>query len=208
MTNDKDIKIEYEIDYSSNELGNKPSKKKRFIIELLICLIIASLVSLFIITFIVQRTIVDGSSMYPTLSNGDNIIVDKLSYRFSDPKRFDIIVFPFYEETTKTSKNYIKRIIGLPGETIQIKDGLIYINDKVLEEDFGFEVMLNGGYASEPVKIKENEYFVIGDNRNLSKDSRHLNENNKSDVGCIKRENIIGKAWFRFYPIGKSELIK
>ena len=96
-----------------------------------------------VITFVGQRTEVNGSSMEPTLSNNDNLIVDKISYRFKDPQRFDIIVFPFqYDENVY----YIKRIIGLPGETVQIgMDGTIYIDGQVLEEGYGKEVMLSPG---------------------------------------------------------------
>ena len=123
-----------------------------------------------IITYVGQRTRVSGSSMETTLSDGDNLIVDKLSYRFQDPKRFDIVVFPYkYEENTY----YIKRIIGLPGDTVQVKDGYTYINGELLESDiYGAEVMIEAGTASEPITLGEDEYFVLGDNRNHSLDSR------------------------------------
>lgn len=147
-----------------------------------------------VITFVGQRTEVDGASMEPTLSNGDNLIVDKLSYRFRDPERFDIIVFPFkYKERTY----YIKRIIGLPGETVQIDEqGNIYINGEVLSESYGREIIRpeNVGLAAEPIVLDEDEYFVMGDNRNNSTDSRF------AQVGNIKREDIIGRAWVRIWP--------
>lgn len=106
-----------------------------------------------VITFVGQRTEVNGSSMEPTLSNNDNLIVDKISYRFKDPQRFDIIVFPFqYDENVY----YIKRIIGLPGETVQIgTDGTIYIDGQVLEEGYGKEVILSPGRAGEPITLGE-----------------------------------------------------
>lgn len=148
-----------------------------------------------VITFVGQRTEVDGASMEPTLSNGDNLIVDKLSYRFRDPERFDIIVFPFkYKEKTY----YIKRIIGLPGETVQIDEqGNIYINGEMLSESYGREIIRpeNVGLASEPIVLGEDEYFVMGDNRNNSTDSRF------AQVGNIKREDIIGRAWIRIWPL-------
>ena len=108
-----------------------------------------------IITYVGQRTRVSGSSMETTLSDGDNLIVDKLSYRFQDPKRFDIVVFPYkYEENTY----YIKRIIGLPGDTVQVKDGYTYINGELLESDiYGAEVMIEAGTASEPITLGEEE---------------------------------------------------
>ena len=148
-----------------------------------------------VITFVGQRTEVEGASMENALHNGDNLIVDKLSYRFHDPERFDIIVFPFqFQDNTY----YIKRIIGLPGETVQIMDdGSIYINGEKLEENYGMEVIKPEtiGRAAEPIELGDDEYFVMGDNRNNSSDSR------TDMVGNIKRENIIGKAWLRIWPV-------
>ena len=153
-----------------------------------------------IITYVGQRTRVSGSSMETTLSDGDNLIVDKLSYRFQDPKRFDIVVFPYkYEENTY----YIKRIIGLPGDTVQVKDGYTYINGELLESDiYGAEVMIEAGTASEPITLGEEEYFVLGDNRNHSLDSRD------PSVGILKREDLIGRAWVRIYPFDKMGVIR
>ena len=158
-----------------------------------------------VITFVGQRTEVEGASMENTLHNGDNLIVDKLSYRFHDPERFDIIVFPFqFQDNTY----YIKRIIGLPGETVQIMDdGSIYINGEKLEENYGMEVIKPEtiGRAAEPIELGDDEYFVMGDNRNNSSDSR------TDMVGNIKRENIIGKActgsWRVFLPRDISVII-
>ncbi len=155
-----------------------------------------------VITFIGQRTEVDGSSMEPMLSNGDNLIVDKISYRFRDPQRYDIIVFPFkYQENTF----YIKRIIGLPGETVQIDEqGTIYINGEVLPENYGREIIRaeTVGIAANPIVLGEDEYFVMGDNRNSSMDSR------TEIVGNIKREDIIGRAWIRIWPLNKLGILK
>ncbi len=153
-----------------------------------------------VIHFVGQRTQVQGDSMEPKLSTEDNLIVDKISYRFHDPERFDIIVFPFqYEKDTF----YIKRIIGLPGETVQIdEEGNILIDGEILEESYGKEVIMNPGRAYEPVELGEDEYFVMGDNRNNSTDSR------EPSVGNIKREAIIGRAWLRIWPFDKFGLIK
>ena len=155
-----------------------------------------------VITFVGQRTEVDGSSMEPTLTNGDNLIVDKLSYRFRDPERLDIIVFP-YKHKPKTY--YIKRIIGLPGETVQIDEqGNIYINGEILSESYGREIIRpeNVGLAAEPIVLGEDEYFVMGDNRNNSTDSRF------AQVGNIKREDIIGRAWVRIWPFSSFGILK
>ena len=152
------------------------------------------------IRYVGQRTRVDGSSMENTLTNGDNLIVDKISYRFHEPERFDIIVFPYqYKEDTY----FIKRIIGMPGETVQITDkGEILINGEELVESYGREVIKDPGLASDPITLGEDEYFVMGDNRNYSKDSRF------PDVGNIKRADIIGKAWLRIYPFDKIGFIR
>ncbi|MCD7957898.1 MAG: signal peptidase I [Lachnospiraceae bacterium] len=147
-----------------------------------------------ILHFVGQRTVVDGSSMNDTLQNGDNLIVEKLSYRFGDPQRFDIIVFRPYEDS---NEYYIKRIIGLPGETVRIDDdGNIYINGELLEEDYGKATIENPGRAREEITLGEDEYFVLGDNRNNSTDSR------TEKVGNVSRDSIVGKAWVRIWPLG------
>lgn len=156
------------------------------------------LFTLFIVTYVAQRTVVEGESMEPTLMNEDNLIVDKVSYRFGDPQRYDIIVLNPFEYDKNTY--YIKRIIGLPGETIQIKeDGSIYIDGEILYEAYGREIIRpeNIGRAIEPVVLGEDEYFVMGDNRNHSGDSR------SKAVGNVKRKQIIGKAWIRIWPMDR-----
>lgn len=153
-----------------------------------------------IITYVGQRTRVSGDSMNPTLQDGDNLIVDKISYRFRDPERYDIIVFPFkHEENTF----YIKRIIGLPGETIQVVDGYVYIDGELLESDiYGAEVIREANIAAEPIALGEDEYFVLGDNRNHSSDSRD------PSVGVLTREDLLGRAWVRIYPFDQAGVIK
>lgn len=153
-----------------------------------------------IIHFVGVRTRVNGTSMEATLSDGDNLIVDKITYRFKDPERFDIIVFPpKYEE----DKLFIKRIIGLPGETVRIDDnGNIYINGIVLQEHYGLDPILQPGDAAEPITLGDDEYFVLGDNRNNSTDSRF------DVVGAVKRKDIVGRAWVRIYPFDEMSFIK
>ena len=157
----------------------------------LLCVLV---ISWLLVHFVIQRTEVSQSSMESTLSSGDQLFVDKLSYRFREPERFDIIVFPL-RGTADTY--YIKRIIGLPGATVQIgQDGSIYIDGERLEESYGREVIdpQHLGLAAEPIQLDEDEYFVMGDNRNGSEDSRF------QDVANIKREDIVGRAWVRIYP--------
>ena len=163
---------------------------------LYIVLIIA--LTWFVVTFVGQRTEVSGSSMETTLSDKDQLIVDKMTYRFRDPKRYDIVVFPYqYQDNTY----YIKRIIGLPGETVQILSGMVYIDGMRLDEHYGNEIMENPGIAEEPLTLGEDEYFVLGDNRNNSSDSR------ASDVGLIHRKDLIGRAWIRVWPLSQIGVI-
>ena len=151
-----------------------------------------------VVTFVGQRTEVSGSSMETTLSDKDQLIVDKMTYRFRDPKRYDIVVFPYqYQDNTY----YIKRIIGLPGETVQILSGMVYIDGMRLDEHYGNEIMENPGIAEEPLTLGEDEYFVFGDNRNNSSDSR------ASDVGLIHRKDLIGRAWIRVWPLSQIGVI-
>lgn len=152
----------------------------------------------FVVTFVGQRTEVSGSSMETTLSDKDQLIVDKMTYRFRDPKRYDIVVFPYqYQDNTY----YIKRIIELPGETVQILSGMVYIDGMRLDEHYGNEIMENPGIAEEPLTLGEDEYFVLGDNRNNSSDSR------ASDVGLIHRKDLIGRAWIRVWPLSQIGVI-
>ncbi len=161
---------------------------------------IVFLLTYLVIHYVGQRTQVSGTSMEYTLSDGDNLIVDKITYRFRKPERFDIVVFPFkYKEDTY----YIKRIIGMPGETVQIDpDGVIYIDGEELEESYGREIIQNPGEAAEPVELGEDEYFVLGDNRNASSDSRD------PSVGKVLGKDFVGRAWLRIYPFDKIGFIK
>ena len=150
------------------------------ILKTSIYFLIVLIFALLIVTFVGQRTVVDGTSMINTLNDKDNLIVDKITYRFKDPQRFDIVVFP-YAMGKRTY--YIKRVIGLPGETVFIDDnGVIYINDQVLVENYGRETIERAGRANEKITLGPDEYFVLGDNR-------------------------IGRAWFRIYPFNKMGLV-
>ena len=155
----------------------------------------------FIVYYCVEKTNVIGSSMDNTLSADESIMINKFSYRVSDPKRFDVIVF---KQSGKEHSFYnIKRIIGLPGETIIMKEGGIYINNELLVDIVNVDELLNYGLAGEEITLEDNEYFVLGDNRNNSEDSRF------ASVGNITKDEIIGKAAIRISPfnfIGKLNL--
>lgn len=155
------------------------------------------------IHFVGVFSIVDGNSMLPTLYDGEFLWIDKLSYHISDPERFDVVVFPV--EEGGTTQYFIKRIIALPGETIYIDEGgNIYIDGELLEEPYGREVIAvyNRQRAAEPLTMGEDEYFVMGDNRNHSSDSRF------DVVGNVHLSEFIGKAAFRFWPLSKIGIIK
>ena len=178
------------------------SKKLKEILSTSLYLLVVLALTFLIVTYVGQRTKVIGSSMEPMLEDGDNLIVDKISYRFRDPQRYDIIVFPFQDQE---NTYYIKRIIGLPGETVQIdQQGNIYINGELLQENYGREVIRADtvGIAANPIVLGEDEYFVMGDNRNNSTDSR------TEIVGNIRRGDIIGRAWVRIWPLDKIGVLK
>ena len=174
------------------------SKMKEIIGLVIYCMIVVAIM-FFVIKFVGQRTIVIGDSMNPTLHENENLITDKITYRFKEPKRFDIILFQY---KYNKSKLLIKRIIGMPGETVQIKNGRVYINDHELNENYGNAIMNDGGVADNAIILGEDEYFVLGDNRNNSQDSRF------ASVGNVHRSDIIGRAWLRIWPLDKVDLLK
>ncbi len=177
-------------------ISNKKPKFKKFFKSLLFWIIEIALVILaayLIIEYAVEKTTMMGSSMNTTLNDGDKIIINKLAYMKGEPKRNDVIVF----SQSKSGHGYhnIKRVIGLPGETIEILNGEVYINgEKYQEEIKGLETMRVAGLAEEAIVLGENEFFVLGDNRNYSEDSRFAN------IGIIVKSDIIGKAWIRLEP--------
>ena len=184
-------------------LKRKKKRKERSlageILSWLLYLFIILAVIFLLLHFIGQKKQVQGMSMSPALDEGDSIIVDRLSYRFRDPGRFDVVVF---QPRFANEASYIKRVIGLPGETVQIVDGQVYINGQLLQGDMGWEPIESAGLASDPVILNEDEYFVLGDNRNDSSDSR------VPSVGNVAESSIIGRAWFRIWPMSRIGLIE
>lgn len=157
-------------------------------------LLILAVSAYLLVTFVVQRADVYGNSMEPVLTEGDVVLVDKLAPRLGRLDRFDMVVFRYrYRE----NRYYIKRIIALPGETVQISNGKILINGEVLEEPYGIERIEKAKRAEGPVVLGEDEYFVLGDNRNHSSDSRD------SDIGNLARDEIIGRVMIRIWPWSK-----
>jgi len=138
--------------------------------------------------FFGMRTSTVGQSMSQTLKNGDQILVNRFAYKLANPKVNDVIVF--LPNGNKKSHYYIKRVIGVPGDNVQIKDGAVYINNKLFDEKITADAIEDAGLAKDKVKLGSDEYFVLGDNRNNSEDSRYAN------IGNIKKQYIVGKAWF------------
>ena len=145
-----------------------------------------------IIEYAVEKTTMMGASMSSTLKDEEKIIINKLAYIRKNPERFDVIVFK--QSSNEHSYYNIKRVIGIPGDTVEIVEGYVFINGEKLNEVIDVEVMRVAGIAQEPVELQENEFFVLGDNRNSSEDSRFAN------VGIVVKKDIIGKAWIRLKP--------
>ena len=179
------------------------AKKKRNIPQQIFLwvfqIVIVVLFAFVLVYFFGQTRTCIGQSMSVTIEGGDTVLLDGLSYKIGNPKRNDVIAFQLGGNRKGASS--VKRILGLPGETIQIKDGMIYINGEVYLEKKDYPVMTDAGLAEEPVTLGTNQYFVLGDNRNNSEDSRLAN------IGNVKKSYIIGKAWFYFKSIGNMGFI-
>ena len=167
-----------------------------WIFEIAVALVFAGLVGIFMF----QSVTIQESAMEPTLSVGDRFFVNRVVYKFSSPKRGDLIVFKTSGSDDAALR--ISRVIGLPGETIQISDGKVLINGEVYEENGNFPDISNGGLAADSVSLESGEYFVLGDNRNNSEDSRY------GDIGNINRKYIVGKLWFTISPREKTGFLK
>ncbi len=178
----------------------KPRSKQSIVIEMVIYLVLI-LVCIFIIPrYVIQRTVVDGKSMENTFVSGQSLLVEKVSKHFSDPKRYDIIVF--YPHEIGGDEYYVKRLFGLPGETIKITGNDIYINGSKIKDGYGKVPMRSGGIAETEIKLADDEFFVLGDNRGVSLDSRD------PSLGPIKRANLVGKPILRIWPLNKFGTFK
>ena len=193
-------------DYMGGVLHVQPRKSKFNYTHLYDALswVFGILVAMFLGVFLVYsfgiRTSVIGSSMEPTLYNSQEILLDQILYRFTTPKRGDVIVF--HPNGNKNTHLYVKRVVGLPGETIQIKQGRLFIDGIQYAADYSGELM-DAGVADEPIVLGIDEFFVLGDNRSESEDSR------SADIGNVSRDMIEGKAWLKIeYGDTKTERIK
>lgn len=148
--------------------------------------LVLTLVIFLIIRFAVQNFRIEGSSMEPNFHDGQYLFVNKLIYMFQSPQRGDVIVFV---PPTSSSRDFIKRVIGLPGERVEIRSGTVFINGEPLIENYPLNP---GSYSAGPIVVPPDEYFVLGDNRNYSSDSHSW--------GTVPIKKIIGKAWFSYWP--------
>ena len=156
-------------------------------------IIIALCVAVFLVWSFGTRVTIDGHSMEAALEYGDVLMLNQLSYKFTDVERFDIVYFA--KEHAGAAQSSVKRVVGLPGETVQIIDGEIYIDGSVIQLTEGMRRYTVAGLAEEPLVLREGEYFLLGDNGDSSEDSRF------NAIGKVSREEIIGKVWFRIKPV-------
>lgn len=155
-------------------------------------ILLAVLLAFTLVYFMGLRTSVVGQSMAETMNGGDEILVNRFVYKVTNPKPNDIVVF--LPNGNEKSHYYVKRVIAVPGDTVQIRGGTVYVNGAEFSEKIQSASIEDAGLAVEELVLGDNEYFVLGDNRNNSEDSRYAN------IGNIKKEYIIGKVWFRVSP--------
>lgn len=164
------------------------SKVIKDVLEVFIGSVAAVFLAVVIIYSVGMRTSVIGDSMEPVLWNGQEILINRMGYKLSTPKRGDVIVF--LPNGNENAHYYVKRVIGLPGEKVLIENGNVYIDGQLLEEDDTYDKISDAGIAQTEMELGNDEYFVLGDNRNSSEDSRSGN------IGPVNKDTIIGKAWF------------
>ncbi|MEZ7892423.1 MAG: signal peptidase I [Candidatus Wallbacteria bacterium] len=189
-----------------NKTGEQSELEKSLFREVVETIGLAVILAIILRTFVIQAFFIPSGSMENTLLPGDMILVNKFIYYFTDYKHGDIIVFKYPKEP---EKDYIKRVIGLPGDTVEIKNGDIYINDKLTEEKYtkqkaADDIILHASAGADvplsKIKVPEGKLFVMGDNRNNSQDSRFW--------GYLPKENIRGKALLIYWPLNRIGLIR
>lgn len=174
---------------------NEETNRLRLVVGWIVDVVVVISIAWFLVFSLGTQIHVSGQSMEPMFRQGETVLMNRLSYRFSGPERLDIVVFE------KEGKYSVKRVIGLPGETVQIQGGLLTIDGRVADVPGGLEQVDLAGLAENPVVLKKDEYFLLGDNRENSEDSRFTN------VGNVKRRQIKGRVWLRFKPFARFGLI-
>jgi len=177
---------------------------KRYIFEWAIDIVIAGIIVYLITTYAFQNMYVVGSSMKPTLNNGEAVLVNKLTYSMKEPSRYDIVAFK-HINIAGEEINFVKRIIGVAGDKIDIIDHAIYINDEILGEsvsEYNKQDIIKTGSMSYPIIVPKDAYFVLGDNKTNSVDSRY------QEVGLIPKKELIGKIFVRIWPLWEFKIFK
>lgn len=180
------------MEFYHSEENNKLRQAVNWVVDIIVVIAFA----IFLIYACGEQISVSGRSMMPLLEPGDIVLMDRLAYDFGHPDRFDVVVFEREDQ-----KMNVKRVIGLPGETIEIKSNGIYIDGEKLKEPEGLGRVSLAGLAEKPVKLGVGEYFLLGDNRDSSEDSRF------SNIGNVSDGQIQGKVWLRLFPLKRLELI-
>ncbi len=185
-----------EVEQDRNAVGSfsTPAKGKSAAVEIFESIIIAVLLAAIIRIFVLAPFYIPSGSMVPTLLEGDRIIVSKIAYRFWEPKRGDIVVFKYPRDP---SRDYVKRLVGLGGETVALKNSRLYINGQEVPEKYLPPGLRFGDYG--PIRVPEGHYLMLGDNRNVSEDSRYW--------GPLPEKNIIGKALMIYWPLHRIRLL-
>lgn len=185
-------------------MANKRKKKKvlskglKKIFDVGLFLLIALILTFILSEYVVERITIHNHSMEPTLESEDSVLIDKISYRFRNPNRYEIIVF----KSNQKGEYLIKRIIGLPYETVQIINGRFIVDGEPIDDIDNLDSPEYEGVASSPVRLSEGEYFVVGDNRKDSIDSRY------EEVGIVTSTKIVGKLMIRLLPISNFKIFR
>ena len=185
---------------STQKISSAFASVGQFILSFLETVVVALVISIVLYIFIMTPHEVIGNSMHPTYKNGEYLMANKVTYRVKEPQRGDVIIFKYSD-----TQDFIKRIIGLPGDTVMLKDGQMYINGTILDESnyLSDSIYSNGGdflKEGQSVTIPDDEYFVCGDNRPHSSDSRTF--------GSIKETDIKGKAWIVYFPFSEFRIVQ
>ena len=189
---------ENSVETHTPEKSQPPQQEENTLVEIIKTLVTAVILAFGIRTFVAEARYIPSSSMEPTLQINDRLIIEKITYRFNSPERGDIVVFNPTEALKEKNFNdaFIKRIIGVPGDMVQVKQGQVYLNGELIEEDYISEAP---AYEYGPVTVPENQYLVLGDNRNNSYDSHYW--------GFVPKEKLIGKAFVRFWPLPRLGIL-